>query len=125
MKSIFPLKVNDFSRNILVYCEAKKVQHRVKLKMDETRMETIFEDNFLTSSDMLENVDSYSPMKEFLKDKTIFLTGGFGFIGKLLIEKLLRSEVKKIYLLVRPKKGKSLADRFEKLVNEPVSELNT
>jgi fatty acyl-CoA reductase len=70
---------------------------------------------------MLEDVDSHSPIKEFLKDKTIFLTGGFGFIGKLLIEKLLRCDVKRIYLLVRPKKGKSLAERFENLLKEPVS----
>lgn len=91
--------------------------------MDESRMETIFEDNFLTSTDMLEKIDSYSPIKDFLKDKTIFLTGGFGFIGKLLIEKLLRCDVKKIYMLVRPKKGKSLDERFEKLISEPVSEI--
>lgn len=84
-------------------------------------METIFEDNFLTSSDLIENVDTYSPIKEFLKEKTIFLTGGFGFVGKLMIEKLLRCDVKKIYLLVRAKKGKTLSERFEKLINEPVS----
>jgi alcohol-forming fatty acyl-CoA reductase len=100
-----------------------QVQQRVELKMDESRMDSIFEDNFLTSTDMLENADSHSPIKDFLKDKTIFLTGGFGFIGKLLIEKLLICEVKKIYLLVRAKKGKSLPERFEKLINEPVSEI--
>jgi alcohol-forming fatty acyl-CoA reductase len=93
--------------------------------MDESRMETIFEDNFLTSTDMLEKVDSTSPIKDFLKDKTIFLTGGFGFIGKLLIEKLLVCDVKKIYLLVRAKKGKSLVERFEKLINEPVSQITS
>lgn len=43
-------------------------------------------------------------------------------MGKLLIEKLLRCDVKKIYLLAREKKGKSLEERFEALVNEPVSE---
>lgn len=86
-------------------------------------METIFEDNFITSADALESVDKEedSPIKEFLRDKTVFVTGGFGFLGKLLIEKLLRCDVKKIYLLARAKKGKSLEERFETLVNEPVS----
>lgn len=88
-------------------------------------METIIEDNFLTSSDMLETINASSPIKEFLKNKTIFLTGGFGFVGKLLIEKLLSCEVKKIYMLVRAKKGKSLEERFEKLTNEPVSRISS
>ncbi|KAF8700739.1 hypothetical protein HU200_034094 [Digitaria exilis] len=37
------------------------------------------------------------------KDKTILITGSTGFLGKLLVEKILRAQpgVKKIYLLVR------------------------
>lgn len=89
--------------------------------MDYSRMATTFEDNFITSSDMLENDDAHSPIMDYLKDKTIFITGGLGFVGKLLIEKLLRCDVKKIYLLARPKKGKTLDERFEKLKDEPVS----
>ncbi|KAJ3618778.1 hypothetical protein MTP99_005590 [Tenebrio molitor] len=56
-------------------------------------------------------------IKEFYKDQTIFLTGGTGFLGKILIEKLLRQcwDLNKIYVLVRPKKGKSPEDRFEEL----------
>jgi Male sterility protein len=89
--------------------------------MDEARMAPVFDDNFITSCDMVEDVDTNSPIKDYLRDKTIFLTGGFGFLGKLLIEKLLRCDVKKIYLLVRAKRGKSLEERFEKLIAEPVS----
>lgn len=58
---------------------------------------------------------------EFLSEKTIFVTGGFGFVGKLLIEKLLRCDVKKIYCMVRPKKGKNIEERFERFINDPVS----
>lgn len=31
-----------------------------------------------------------SPMKRFYRDKTVFITGGTGFLGQLFIEKLLR-----------------------------------
>lgn len=88
--------------------------------MDDLRMEATFEENFITSSDMIEDVDTYSPIKNYLKGKTVFITGGFGFIGKLLVEKLLRCDAKKIYLFVRAKKGKSVEERFEKLMSEPV-----
>lgn len=84
-------------------------------------MSTMFDDNFLKSPDLLEDNDNFSPIKDYVKNKTVFITGGFGFVGKLLVEKLLSCDVKKIYLLVRAKKGKSLAERFEKFTAEPVS----
>lgn len=61
-----------------------------------------------------------SPIRQFYKEKTIFVTGGFGFVGKILIEKLLRCEVKRIYLLARPKKGKSMHERLEIFIQDPV-----
>jgi fatty acyl-CoA reductase len=66
-------------------------------------------------------------IKEFYKDQTIFLTGGTGFLGKILIEKLLRQcwDLNKIYVLVRPKKGKSPEDRFEELFQYAVSVLSS
>ncbi|XP_055706865.1 putative fatty acyl-CoA reductase CG5065 [Phlebotomus papatasi] len=47
-------------------------------------------------------------------DRSIFITGGSGFLGKVLIEKLLRvcPDVKKIYLLMRTKKGKDPKQRL-------------
>ncbi|XP_075988680.1 putative fatty acyl-CoA reductase CG5065 [Anticarsia gemmatalis] len=58
---------------------------------------------------------------EFYKGKTIFITGGSGFIGKILIEKLLYSctELDRIYLLMRNKKGVKSEDRLEKLYATP------
>ncbi|BAF14452.2 Os04g0353600 [Oryza sativa Japonica Group] len=40
---------------------------------------------------------------ERFRDKTILITGATGFLGKLLVEKILRvqPEVRKLYLLVR------------------------
>lgn len=48
-------------------------------------------------------------LQDFYRDKTIFITGTTGFIGKVVLEKILRSlgHFKKIYLMVRPKKGVS------------------
>ena len=45
-----------------------------------------------------------SQVKEFYKGKTVFVTGTTGFVGKVLLEKIIRStDVKRIYLMVRPK----------------------
>ncbi|OWR52490.1 fatty-acyl CoA reductase 4 [Danaus plexippus plexippus] len=56
---------------------------------------------------------------EFYKHKTIFLTGGTGFMGKVLVEKLLRCcpDLNKIYLLMRPKKGQSTKERLDDYFN--------
>ncbi len=40
-----------------------------------------------------ETISKDSPMKSFYRDKTIFLTGGTGFLGQLFVEKLLRYEI--------------------------------
>ena len=57
-------------------------------------------------------------IKDFYEGKTIFLTGGTGFLGKLLLAKILRStNVKEIILLCRPKKGKSNDERLDSIFN--------
>lgn len=63
-----------------------------------------------------------SEIQEFYKDQTIFLTGGTGFVGNAIIEKLLRTcyDIKKIYVLVRAKKNKSSEERFKKIFDSPV-----
>ncbi|XP_039752482.1 fatty acyl-CoA reductase 1-like [Pararge aegeria] len=54
---------------------------------------------------------------EYYKGKTIFITGGSGFMGKVLVEKLLYScsGLDRIYLLLRNKKGVNAEDRLEAL----------
>ncbi|XP_055536616.1 putative fatty acyl-CoA reductase CG5065 [Wyeomyia smithii] len=55
------------------------------------------------------------------RDRHVLITGGTGFMGKALIEKLLRcTEVAKIYLLVRPKKGKLPKQRLEEMFANPI-----
>lgn len=62
-------------------------------------------------------------VSDFYSGKTVFITGGTGFMGKVLLEKLLRScpGVSKIYLLIRPKKGQDARERLQQLLCSPVS----
>lgn len=68
--------------------------------------------------------DEVSPIAEFYHGKNVFITGATGFIGKVLVEKLLRScsGVKNIYILIRSKKGKEPSQRVEELLNAKIFE---
>lgn len=63
-------------------------------------------------------------IKDFYRGKNILVTGGTGFMGKVLLEKLLYSvpDVGNIYVLMRPKKGKSIQQRYEDMQRSPVRE---
>lgn len=56
-----------------------------------------------------------SNLVEFYQDRSVFVTGGTGFLGKVLVEKLLRScpDIKAIYLLIRPKRGQDVLTRIQ------------
>jgi alcohol-forming fatty acyl-CoA reductase len=60
-----------------------------------------------------------SQIANYYKDKSIFITGATGFLGKCLVEKLLRScyDLKKIYILVRQKKGQTPTQRLNEIFN--------
>ncbi|KAK9879058.1 hypothetical protein WA026_003873 [Henosepilachna vigintioctopunctata] len=62
-----------------------------------------------------------SNIVQYYNRKTIFLTGATGFLGKLIFEKILRTceGVKRIYILVRPKKGVNINDRIDQLFAGP------
>lgn len=62
-------------------------------------------------------------ISKFFTKKNVLITGSTGFIGKVLLEKLLRSceDIGTIFLLVRAKKGKSPEERVQDVLDTPVS----
>ena len=69
------------------------------------------------------NQIAVNSIKKFYDGAEIFITGGSGFVGRVLIEKLLRSceGISKIYLLMRAKKGVEARDRINKVTDCMVS----
>lgn len=59
---------------------------------------------------------------QFYSEKNILITGVTGFMGKVLLEKLLRScpQVGKIYMIIRDKKGKNPYHRLKEITDLPV-----
>lgn len=57
-------------------------------------------------------------VQEFYKGKSVLITGVTGFLGKILLEKLLRScpGINQIFLLIRPRKGCKSKERLSSLL---------
>ena len=54
-------------------------------------------------------------IRNFYKCKTILLTGTTGFVGKVILEKIVRDfDCKRIYVLMRPKKTITIEERLKK-----------
>lgn len=64
-----------------------------------------------------------TPLQEFLRGAHVLITGSTGFVGKIMLDKLIRSipHLGHVYLLIRGKKGKSSKERFKELMNDRVS----
>ena len=67
----------------------------------------------VSSSSSSSSSSNNSEICNFFKQKSIFITGATGFLGKALVEKLLREcfDLKKIYILMRHKNNKSPSER--------------
>ncbi|CAG9815212.1 unnamed protein product [Phaedon cochleariae] len=97
------------------------IQVAAPRKRDPLIMDTIVPDDV---SGIEEADDKYCPteIQEFYKGANVFITGSTGFLGKILLEKLLRScpEVSTLYVLVRNKKGKNLHTRVEEIFDDAI-----
>lgn len=69
--------------------------------------------------------DPAKSIPAFYNGQSIFLTGPTGFLGKVFIEKVLRScpNVREIFLLMRPKKELNINQRLQKILDLPVSHI--
>lgn len=61
-------------------------------------------------------------IRDFYRGKSILITGSTGFLGKVLVHKLLWDcrHIQKIYLLIRPKKGVAPKDRLDAILEAPI-----
>nr|CAD7463471.1 unnamed protein product [Timema tahoe] len=68
------------------------------------------------------DISEGSKIAEFYKGQTLFITGASGFMGKVLLEKILYAcpGIVRIYILVRPKRGKSPQTRLEEMAKLPL-----
>ncbi|CAH1977799.1 unnamed protein product [Acanthoscelides obtectus] len=64
---------------------------------------------------------SETEIQKFYKGCNVFITGGTGFLGQILIDKLFRStEINTLYLLIREKKGKNALARIDELFDDEI-----
>ncbi|KAJ1520548.1 hypothetical protein ONE63_003665 [Megalurothrips usitatus] len=58
----------------------------------------------------------------FFRGRSVLITGATGFMGKVLVEKLLRScpDVDTLYTVIRTKRGRTAADRLTEYVTSQV-----
>lgn len=66
--------------------------------------------------------DQTSQISDFYSNRSVLITGASGFVGKILVEKLLRAcdNIGQIFVLIRPKKGKQPDERLRQLISSIV-----
>ncbi|XP_026489495.2 putative fatty acyl-CoA reductase CG5065 [Vanessa tameamea] len=64
----------------------------------------------------------YKTVAECYEGQSVFLTGGTGFLGKVILEKLLYScpGLDKVYVMVRDKKNTVAQQRIQKILEQPI-----
>lgn len=91
--------------------------------LNELTQTRTMEEISIASDNSNEVNDDRSTIASFLAGKNIFVTGGTGFLGTVLLERLLSATPKigNIYVLIRAKNGYSAEDRIKRLMSKVVS----
>jgi FlaA1/EpsC-like NDP-sugar epimerase len=77
----------------------------------------------MTATDKETGAIGSSNILECFQGAHVLVSGGMGFMGQVLMEKLLRNcQIGKLYVIVRPKKGLTEKERAEKIFGGVVSE---
>ncbi|KAL3270896.1 hypothetical protein HHI36_021408 [Cryptolaemus montrouzieri] len=65
---------------------------------------------------------SNSDIRKWYAGKHVLITGSTGFMGKVMVEKLLRCcpQISTIYLLIRTRNGKDPSQRIQDFINSPI-----
>lgn len=59
-----------------------------------------------------------SKIMEFYRGSTVLITGASGFVGQVLLEKILRSlEVNRVYVMIRPKWNWNVESRLQRILD--------
>ena len=76
----------------------------------------------ITNTKINKKLNQTNSIEEFYADNAILLIGATGFVGKRLLEKVMRvySRIAAIFILLRPKKDQTIEQRFKKLIDDPV-----
>ncbi|KAL2741578.1 LOW QUALITY PROTEIN: fatty acyl-CoA reductase wat-like isoform X1 [Vespula squamosa] len=97
-------------------------EDRQKMDVAESSFRDIMKSQYVSADieSSVEYMDKPIPLQNFYDGQGVFVTGATDFIGKLLIEKLLRECPGIIYnyLLTRTKKGKSMFQRTKELIED-------
>lgn len=74
-------------------------------------------------NDKIFNSNDIGEIASWYNGRTVLVTGGTGFMGKVLVEKLLYAcpGISRVYVLMRSKKGKMPEQRVEEMLKLPVS----
>lgn len=69
--------------------------------------------------------NEFESIRRFYEGANIFITGASGFIGEVLVEKLLRScpRIGAIYILMRPKKNLTMTERIQEMTSKMVNKI--
>ncbi|KAJ8664214.1 hypothetical protein QAD02_005251 [Eretmocerus hayati] len=92
--------------------------------MEVSQLDLLY-DRIGSETDVIQNEPEESQIQKFYEDKTIFITGATGFMGKCLVEKLLRScpNVRHVYILIREKKNVPVEKRMREYFQNKIFNL--